>query len=50
MLSQAAARRNITLVINENDLVPALQRVHERFFGAGLPAEAADAAKAGGAA
>ena len=33
MLSQAAARRNITLVINENDLVPALQRVHERFFG-----------------
>ena len=47
MLSQAAARRNITLVINENDLVPALQRVHERFFGGSL-AEAADAAKAGG--
>jgi aspartate kinase len=35
MLSQAAARRNITLVINERDLEPALRRVHERFFGAG---------------
>ena len=46
MLSQAAARRNITLVINEKDLVPALQRVHERFFGTGeSPAEAAEAAK-----
>jgi len=33
MLSQAAARRNITLVISENDLVPALRRVHARFFG-----------------
>ena len=53
MLSQAAARRNITLVIKENDLVPALQRVHERFFGAAdmdgeVPAGAAPAAKAGG--
>ena len=51
MLSQAAARRNITLVINESDLVPALQRVHERFFGSvgsdENPAEAASAAKAG---
>ena len=34
MVSQAAARRNITLVINEADLEPALQRVHERFLGA----------------
>jgi aspartate kinase len=33
MLSQAAARRNITLVMAESDLEPALQRVHERFFG-----------------
>jgi aspartokinase len=33
MVSQAAARRNITLVIREADLEPALQRVHERFFG-----------------
>ena len=50
MLSQAAARRNITLVINEADLVPALRRVHDRFFG---PASAGDrpggrAADAGG--
>ncbi len=33
MLSQAAARRNITLVIREADLEPALHGVHERFFG-----------------
>ncbi len=32
MLSQAAARRNITLVIAEADLEPALIRVHDRFF------------------
>ena len=32
MLSQAAARRNITLVINEADLESALVRVHERFL------------------
>jgi aspartate kinase len=33
MLSQAAARRNITLVIAERDLETALARVHDRFFG-----------------
>jgi aspartate kinase len=33
MVSQAAARRNITLVIREADLASALARVHERFFG-----------------
>lgn len=33
MVSQAAARRNITLVIREADLETALVRVHERFFG-----------------
>lgn len=41
MLSQAAARRNLTLVINEADLVLAVRRVHDRFFGpdtAGDPA------------
>jgi aspartate kinase len=38
MVSQAAARRNITLVIRAADLVPALTRVHARFF---QPAEAA---------
>jgi aspartate kinase len=32
MLSQAAARRNITLVIREQDLEPTLKRVHERFL------------------
>lgn len=33
MVSQAAARRNVTLVIRESDLETALVRVHERFFG-----------------
>jgi aspartate kinase len=33
MVSQAAARRNITLVIREADLELALGRVHDRFFG-----------------
>jgi aspartate kinase len=36
MLSQAAARRNITLVIAEHDLETALARVHDRFFGDGV--------------
>jgi aspartate kinase len=31
MLSQAAARRNITLVIHESDLANVLRRVHDRF-------------------
>jgi aspartate kinase len=31
MLSQAAARRNITLVIHESDLENVLRRVHDRF-------------------
>jgi aspartate kinase len=33
MVSQAAARRNITLVIREADLEQALLSVHQRFFG-----------------
>jgi len=40
MLSQAAARRNITLVIAEHDLERALARVHERFFGVVAGAQA----------
>ncbi|MEZ5319704.1 MAG: aspartate kinase [Vicinamibacterales bacterium] len=34
MLSQAAARRNITLVIRDADLEDALRRVHDTFLGA----------------
>ncbi len=34
MVSQAAARRNITLVIRESDLETALARVHQQFIGA----------------
>ena len=33
MVSQAAARRNITLVIREGDLEPTLTRVHDRLLG-----------------
>jgi len=33
MVSQAAARRNITLVLKAEDLAPTLERVHDRFFG-----------------
>ena len=32
MVSQAAARRNITLVLKADDLAPTLERVHDRFF------------------
>jgi aspartate kinase len=32
MVSQAAARRNITLVLTETDLSDALRRIHDRFF------------------
>jgi aspartate kinase len=34
MLSQAASRRNVTLVIREADLPSALTSIHTRFFGA----------------
>jgi aspartokinase len=34
MLSQAAARRNITLVLRAADLEATLLRVHARFFAA----------------
>ena len=45
MVSQAASRRNITFVIREADLPRALGRVHEKFFAAGLPAEARGASE-----
>jgi aspartate kinase len=32
MVSQAAARRNVTLVIRAADLADTLRRVHARFF------------------
>ncbi len=32
MLSQAAARRNVTIVIPESELASTLRRVHDRFF------------------
>jgi aspartate kinase len=33
MVSQAASRRNITLVIRQSDLAGAMQRLHQEFFG-----------------
>ena len=32
MVSQAASRRNITVVLRESDLPHAMQRLHEEFF------------------
>jgi aspartate kinase len=32
MISQAASRRNITVVLREVDLAHAMQRLHEEFF------------------
>ncbi len=32
MVSQAASRRNITMVLREADLVGAMQRLHAEFF------------------
>jgi hypothetical protein len=32
MVSQAASRRNVTLVVREADLPAALGRLHDRFF------------------
>jgi aspartate kinase len=33
MISQAAARRNITVIMRQADLAHAMQRLHEEFFG-----------------
>jgi aspartate kinase len=33
MISQAAARRNITVILRQSDLPRAMQRLHEEFFG-----------------
>jgi aspartate kinase len=33
MISQAAARRNITVIMRQGDLPHAMQRLHEEFFG-----------------
>ena len=32
MVSQAASRRNVTIVLSDADLVGAMERVHEEFF------------------
>lgn len=36
MISQAAARRNITVVMRESDLSHAMERLHEEFFADGI--------------
>jgi aspartokinase len=41
MVSQAASRRNVTIVLREDDAAAAMRRLHEVFFErAGLPAAA----------
>jgi aspartokinase len=32
MISQAASRRNITVVLRQSDLPHAMERLHEEFF------------------
>ena len=48
MMSQAAARRNVTVVIRATDLPTALRRVHDRFFAPTRLAEAASEASVRG--
>ncbi|HEY7057068.1 MAG TPA: lysine-sensitive aspartokinase 3 [Vicinamibacterales bacterium] len=43
MVSQAASRRNLTVVLAEADLQGAMARLHEEFFAAELPAARAGA-------
>jgi aspartokinase len=38
MLSQAASRRNLTLVLAEADLANAMTRLHNEFFASEAPA------------
>jgi aspartate kinase len=33
MVSQAASRRNLTVVLNERDLADAMNRLHQTWFG-----------------
>jgi len=33
MISQAASRRNITVILRQADLLHAMNRLHEEFFG-----------------
>jgi len=47
MVSQAASRRNITFVLRQTDLAPAMNRLHDHFFTAGLtPARLQSTARA----
>jgi aspartate kinase len=40
MISQAASRRNITVVMRQADLPHAMQRLHEEFFATPVPSGA----------
>jgi aspartate kinase len=37
LVSQAASRRNVTLVLPDSDLAAAVSRLHDEFFGGGVP-------------
>jgi aspartate kinase len=40
MVSQAASRRNVTVVLRDDDVAAAMSRLHDRFFGPGEPVAA----------
>ena len=40
LVSQADARRNVTLVLDQDDLPAAMAQLHAEFFHQGLPAPA----------
>jgi len=46
LISQGASETNITLVLEERNLPPAMNRLHEEFFGACAPADSPHAAAA----
>ena len=43
MISQAASRRNITVILRQADLPHAMERLHEEFFGMSMKAAASSA-------
>jgi aspartate kinase len=48
MVSQGGSRQNITVVVREDDVASAMERLHERFFeGEGVSTEGMNVAKTG---
>jgi aspartokinase len=45
MVSQAASRRNVTVVIRDSDVPVAMSRLHNAWFAASAPAAPVEAAR-----